>query len=235
MHGHALSRVAGFGLASLLLAGATVALAASPTITRSKAAAVASAINLRHGDLPTLEQSPNLTTPQDKRQNAQLTACVGETPEGELFADLSSPAFNGPAPRSLSVSSEVQIAPSTADVARDFAAISRPRALTCVARALVSALRSSLPKGDTASATVRRFTIAVSGVSIVFGLRLTAAVHLKQGNKTVGVPVYIDSIGFANGQAEITLNATSDLAPPSASLESHLANLMAARARSASG
>lgn len=214
---------------------AGVALAAAKPITAANAKAVATAISLRHSDLSTLKQEPNPITAQDRQNNAQLTACIGDTPASRALADVQSANFVGPAPDSLTISSEAQVQASTAVVARDLAAIHRPAALTCLQNALVKALATTAPKGSTYSVSTARLPATLRGTSGVAAVRVTAVFHLKQGSKTVSVPAYIDDIGFAYGQAEISLNVISTLQPPSAAVETRLAVLLVARARATIG
>ena len=46
---------------------------------------------------------------------------------------------------------------------------------------------------------------------------------------------HIDDVGFAYGQAEVSLNVISTTTPPSSPLETRLALLLVARARAAIG
>jgi hypothetical protein len=220
---------------ALLLCGAGIALASQRTISRSGAPATATAVNLRHSDLPTLKVESNTLTAQDKRSEAQLEACIGETPSSKMLADVLSSNFVGPSPASITISSETQILPSTSLVAKDLAADRSPHALTCVEDAVRVALQTSVPKGATLTLSVARLPVTLSGTDGVLGLRVKALFHVKQGSSTVTVPVYEDSIGFAYGQAEVTLNVSSTDAIPSASLEHTLATLLVTRAHSAIG
>jgi hypothetical protein len=232
--GHA-RRVAAVAAVALLLCAAGIALASQRTISRSGAPAIATAVNLRHGDLPTLKVESNTVTAQDKRSEAQMEACIGEAPSSEMFADVVSSDFVGPSPASLTISSETQILPSTALVAKDLAADLKPHALTCVEAGLSAALRRSVPKGATLTLSAARLPTTVSGTDGVVAVRVTVVVHVKQGSTTVNVPVYLDSIGFAYGQAEVSLNVTSTNALPSTSLEHELTVVLVSRAHAAIG
>jgi hypothetical protein len=64
---------------------------------------------------------------------------------------------------------------------------------------------------------------------------MTFDVSVRDGTSTVTVPVYVDQIGFADGQAEVTLEVQSTSVKPSASLERRLAGLLVTRARAAIG
>jgi hypothetical protein len=216
-------------------AGVDAALAAHKTISRSSAKAVATAVNLRQGDLATLKQQSNPVTPSDRQSTAALDACIGETPPGRFYADVDSPDFVGPLPTQLTISSETEILPSAALVASDLAAIRRPRALSCLKSALRKALVSSAPKGSTFTVSIARLPVTLAGTDGVAAVRVTAVFRVKQGSSTVTVPGYIDDIGFAYGQAEVSLDVFSTTAPPSSALEARLARVLVARAREAIG
>jgi len=230
-------RVARLGavlLVVLLALAAGAALAAVHTITRGDATAVATAVSLRQDDLPSLKQESNPVTPQQQRLAAQAAACAGGVPPSEAYANTQSPAFVSPQP-SLTVASSVEILPSASLVARDFAAIERPRALTCMASELASQARLTLPKGDRLTAAAVRVPSVVPGGGESFEIRVTVTVSSRERGTTVNAPVYVDQIGFADGQAEVSLEVEATLVKPSTSLERQLATLLVARARTAIG
>jgi hypothetical protein len=218
--------------ATILAVAAPVALAGLRTITRADAVSVANAISIRHSDVPTLKQQANPTTPADDSSGAELTACAGGVPASKAFANTQSPAF-ATASDSITISSETEILPSVALVATDFAAFERPLALTCLQSLLSKALRGEFPKGDKVTTAVSRFPSVISGVDKSFGLRFAIVVTLKQDGKTVSVAVYDDVVGFAYGQAEVTLNVQTTLTPPSTSLERGLGATLLRRAETA--
>ena len=219
----------------LLAASADVSLASHRVITRSEAPAVVAAINLRHSDLPTLKERANSITPQDKRRSTQMTACAGGVPQGEALADVPSSDFVSSGQLGVTLGSETEILPSAALVAKDLTAIGRPRALSCLASLFGRALRLTLPKTDTLSTQAARLPSIVSGSDGAFVIRLTVVVHVKRGASTVSVPVYIDSVGFAYGQAEVNLTVMRAGAAPPTSLERQLAALLLTRAHAAIG
>ncbi|HXR14524.1 MAG TPA: hypothetical protein VN740_07665 [Solirubrobacteraceae bacterium] len=223
----ALTAAAGFGV--------DAALAAHKTISRSQASAVATAVNLRHSDLPTLKQQANPITPAERQSSAAVDACIGESSPSQALADIQSPDFVGPSPTQLTVNSETQILPSAGVVASDLAAIRRPHALICLRDALGKALVTTAPKGSTFSVSVARLPATLPGTDGVAAVRVTAIFHVKSGSTTVTVPAYVDDVGFAYGQAEVALDVVSTTAPPSSSLETRLAVLLVARARAAIG
>ncbi len=225
------------GLTALLAIGlvATAALGAR-TVTRKQALAVAGAISLRHGDLPALRQSPNPVTPQQIRTEGKAIACAGAVPLSEAFANTQSPIFEATGAPLLALNSGTEILPSTALVAKDFAAIERPRALPCLLAEIESGLRATLPSGARlTNARAVRLPPVVSGMPDAFALRMSVDVRVTQGGATMTVRVYADDIGFADGQAEVSLTLDTTVAPPPTSLERRLAALLVTRARAALG
>lgn len=233
---HAVARVGTPLVVVLLALAAGVALASIRKITRPEATAVATAISLRHSDLPTLKQESNPVTPQQERLNAQVTKCYGGVAPSEAYANTQSPTFMSSGKSSLTVSSSVEILPSAALVAKDFAATERPRALTCVLDQFESQLRAALPNGDKiTSATAARILSVVHASAPTLDARFAITVSVHDGKTTVPVHVYTDAIGFTEGQAEVALDVQTTSVVPSASLERHLAGLLVTRARAAIG
>jgi hypothetical protein len=222
-------------LAALLALGADAALASHRTISRSQAQSVATVINLRHSALPSLGQQSNPITAQERRLNAQLTACMGGVPDSQALAEAQSPSFADSGNTSVMISSDTEILPSAALVAKDLAAITGPRGLPCLQAQLAGQLRSSLAKGETLTIHGARFPPVVSGSDAAVAIRFSVVVRATSGTTTASVPLFADLIGFAYGQAEVGLNVVETGAKPSAALERRLAALLVARARAAIG
>jgi len=222
-------------VAALGLAG-TAALAAR-TVTRRQALAIANAISLRHSDLPTLTESSSALTPQEIRTQNKAIACAGGVPLSEAYANTQSPIFQASGSAALlALNSSTTILPSAALVAKDLAAVARARALPCLLAEIETGLSASLAAGGRlASAHAVRLPTIVSGMSQSFALRFTVSIRVSQGGVTSTVPVYADDIGFADGQAEVSLTIDTTVSPPSASLERRLAALLVSRARAALG
>jgi hypothetical protein len=236
----ALTRCAGVGapvVVAVLLVGGGFALGSQRTITRSNARAVATAINLRAGDLPDLKAEPaKPESAQGKRLIAQSVKCLGLAPPSEDLAEVESASFaHSTASTSLSVSSDTSILPSASVVANDLAAERLPHALTCDQVDVGGLVRPSLPHDVTATIEAARLPVALSGTDGVNAVRVTVVLRTKQGPATVSGEIYIDVVGFAYGQAEVTLNIESAFALPSSSLETRLLTLLVERARAAIG
>jgi hypothetical protein len=66
-------------------------------------------------------------------------------------------------------------------------------------------------------------------------VRITVDLHETQGTTTESALVYVDAIGLAYAQAEVSLSVTSTSTVPSSSLESRLEALLIARAETSIG
>ena len=227
--------LAGFGVLVALALLATAALGAR-TVTRRQALAVASAISLRHSDVPTLAQSPNPVTSQQIQIQNKAIACAGAVPLSKAFANTQSPIFQASGTSVLAINSGTEILPSTTLVAADFAATERPRALPCVLAEVETGLKAGLPAGaKLTNASAIRLPAVVSGMADSLAIRCAIRVHVKQGGTTATVAVYADDIGFADGQAEVSLVLDTTGTAPPASLERRLAAVLVARARATLG
>jgi hypothetical protein len=196
---------------------------------------VAVAINLRQSDLPKLAAQSNPITAQQRRFSAQLTACLGGVPDNLAYADAQSPTFTSSSSSALTISSNTEILPSAALVAKDLAAVRSRKGIPCLQRQLGAQLKASLGKGDTLSIHAVPLPAIVLGSDGTFALRFNVVVGIKQGSSTVPVRVYYDTIGFAYGQAEVGFDVLSTAAVPSGALERRLGASLLARARATLG
>jgi hypothetical protein len=219
----------------VLSLGVAAAIAASTTITRSHALAVANAINLRHADLPSLTQQSNPITKQETASNAQLTKCTGGEPNSDALALAQSPDFVTGGTASATLSSEVEIAPTVASAKKDLASIVGSRGLPCLQNQLTAELRAGASKGETLSVHGAIIPSGLSGSDGSFAVRLTITVHVTKGKTVVSEPIYGDEIGFLYGQAEVSLNDVEINGQPSLSLLHRLAAVLLSRARTAVG
>ena len=227
--------LAGLSVLVALALLATAALGAR-TVTRKQALAVANSISLRHSDVPTLVQSPNPVSSQQLQTQKEAIACAGAVPLSKAFANTQSPIFQASGTAVLAVNSGTEILPSTALVAQDFAATERPRALPCLLAEVETGLKSGLPSGARlTAASVIRLPAVATGMADSLAIRCSIRVLVKQGGTTATVAVYADDVGFADGQAEVSLVVDSTGTAPSSTLERRLAAVLVARARAALG
>jgi hypothetical protein len=198
--------------AALLIAVA--ATAAPRTVTRRQAHAVAVALNLRAGDVPTLTAHANPLTSAEFASADQLAGCYGGVPMSNAFAVAQSPNFEG---TSVSVSSLTEILATPALVAKDLAAAEGSKAVRCLLGQFKAA----------AHATGALFDFAVPGADGSFGVH----VAITSG----GTRLHLDEVGFTYGQAEVQLTLAVPGARPSAALEHGLIAILLARAKAQLG
>jgi hypothetical protein len=219
----------------VLAVGAVAALASPATITPARAPAVATAISIRHADLPTDEQKSNPITRQERQQDASLTRCVGGVPVSEALANTQSPNFASASGSSVTVNSGAEILPSAALVDTDFAAITGNHGLPCLLQQLRSELVGTPPKGESVKSYASRRPAVVAGIARAFAYRFTVIVTQTKSTTTLILPIYVDVIGFAYGQVEVSLSVMAVGAKPPVALERRLAALLVSRAKTAVG
>ena len=97
-------------------------------------------------------------------------------------------------------------------------------------------LKAGLPASDKlTNASAIRLPAVVTGMADSLAIRCSVRVRVTQGGTTATVAVYADDIGFADGQAEVSLVLDTTGTAPSASLERRLAAVLVARARATLG
>lgn len=217
----------------LVLALSASAALAARAVTRSSAHAIATAIALRHSDVPALRESPNPVTARTRQLEDETIACAGGVPLSRAWANTQSPAFQTGGKGLLAVNSGTEILPTRALVAKDVAAIERPRALPCLISEVEQGLTAGKPKGIRfAAAHASHSSFPIAGTDHAFALRVTVDVRVPAVGKAKAatVRVYADSIGFTVGQVEVNLAVDTTVNAPPAGLERRLAKVLAARA-----
>jgi hypothetical protein len=230
-------------LISLLLAGDALATgfsvnraasgARTATITKAQAVAYARVVNLRAGDVPGMA----VTGPgksegtRERRSSDALARCAGIVSRGQQLVDISSPTFTGGrALEQEQISSGVSVLSSAAAAAREFAAIRSARGRACITsfaeRELSSESRGLLHYVRLVAAPLRA---PLAGIDASFGLRLTVVLAARRGGHRFYL--YLDSLGFRDGPAEIGLNLSGFSHPVSSATERRLLSMLYARAR----
>ncbi len=231
-------RILGPLTVAAVVAGGGVALAAHGTVTRQRAPAVAAAISLSYLPVPSSSTTDDLRHPiTPDHIGAALGQCLGAGTNNRALAEVVSPTFIVFSPRYVMAASTVAIQPSQGQVANDLTAISSPKALGCLKRHASSAIRSSFTDpvcgGPTAalfSLTAVKIPSLVSGSDGTFAYRFRFVTGCKHGLTYLA---YADYVGFAWGQAEVTLTVETNNQPPPGALERQLAALLFSHARRA--
>jgi hypothetical protein len=178
-------------------------------LSKAAAMALASALNLQHGDLPSFQVSKpehEPETPAARARERKFASCIGGPLGGEAIADVSSKTFE----RHISVlhvgvSSSVQIAKTSAQAREGLQAIASERTQRCVAQ-LVQALvvgKTTHTGGSFRLGSVSKATPSAPGTSGTFAWRISGAYTLKG----VHIPFYLDLVGFAYEQDDVQLLA----------------------------
>jgi hypothetical protein len=202
------------------------------TSTSAKAAAFASAVNLKPSDVPGFAASSNRPRESSRERSLQheLQLCAGTVPFGGGVIQAQSPAFKLKQDLlDLSVSSEVAVARTSAQAASALSALNGPRVRRCFSRYLDQLIageryRGAVPK----PVSILTGTPPAPGASASFGWRVTAGFVLNG----VTVSLYSDILGFVLGPARVTLVSSGALRPFPASIQQRLYSLLLARARS---
>jgi hypothetical protein len=219
----------------LAAAAASAAHAAPRTVSSAQATAVANAIAIVRADLPAYSAKSNPITKQELAYDSQLTSCVHGIPVAQALANTQSANFAAPSGKSVTINSGTEILPSAALVSRDYAAITGRRGLPCLLAQVRDELVGTPPKGEkvTDYAYVRHSPVV--GVASSFADRFVVTVSQTKGTTTLIVPIYVDLIGFAYGQAEVSLTEMAVGSSPPAAQERRLVGLLVTRARSQLG
>jgi hypothetical protein len=208
--------------------------AASSPITKAQATAYARAVNLQPVDLPGMQvASPEMESPPPMRLGREEERCVGDVGPDLLVARIRSATFTGTvAPEHEQIRSAIEVMPTAALAARNYAANASQRAISCTARFLPRLLaKSSRARVRYGHFTVTRLPNPMPGVNGSFGFRVEATI--------LGVPaaleptpphLYVDAFGFLAGAAEVNLIATAFPQPVSEEVEARLLSLLYARA-----
>jgi hypothetical protein len=209
--------------ATVLVAGCGGSSHKSPS--KSRAMAVASAVNLRAADLPGYSATPTTSSSQINQLSARFAACAGESPAGAALADVSSDQFAlGSGLRTVQFSSEVRVLPSQSSVARDLAAIRSDKARACIQRVFPAAVNQA--GGAQLRAQIASVRAPAPGADGSYGYRVTIAVRAAGATFTV----LVGELGAAVGKLEVTLNDFSIGTPITAATERHLFSLLVSRA-----
>jgi hypothetical protein len=216
-----------------VLAAAGESVAAAPPPSKAQAKAFAQAVNLRTGDIPGFKKgSVGKTTAADRKMGAEVAACAGGVDPNRAVVDLESADFTSASGIiEQDISSEVEVLPSAALVAKDLASVKSSKGRGCVARALDKEFAAMKIPGVTFGKVSSELAIPqANGASGSFALRLTTTAT-AHGEK---IPYYADFLGFSLGQAEVTLSALGFAEPVSAKDELGLFSVLLRRAEAAS-
>jgi len=206
------------------------------SIGKTHARAYARQVNLTQTDVPGAELVANEEESGPPSQKAsEVARCAGAVVPDRRIADIRSSTLRvgnvvGEATR---VKSSIEVQPSAAIAARNYAALQSARDRACIARDLPQlgegAGRGHVHIGPTTVSVLPR--LLPEGPN-VFGFRIkTTITRTSATGKQIRRVLYIDDFGFVAGRAEVSLNDIRTSRPPPKALERHLLTLLYSRAQ----
>jgi hypothetical protein len=204
---------------------------ATPAGAKARATVYAHLVNLRVGDVPgftpSAKKQPKHETATEKSLEEKLRRCTGASTLNEV-ADVGSKEFKRSAgPFSQSVSSNVTVAQTPAEAARELKAIHARGVRKCLSQYVEAVLKNQ----DLGHVTVAPVSIAegsppAPGTTGSFGWRITSGLEVH----AIKIPFYMDILGFVDGPAEVTLVSFGIPRPLPAETEEQLFTLLVQRA-----
>jgi hypothetical protein len=205
--------------------------AASRQLTRRQALAFANAVNLTASDVPPFTSSSRNenSSPSERQAERQLRRCAGPVASARGLAEVSSKSFELKRDvLQLGVSSEVDVARSSAQAAQNLAALRSAHVRSCFSRYLEQLFKGPQFAGGAVSpVSIESGTPPAPGTTGSYGWRAIAAFTV-QG---IRVQVYLDMLGFVDGPAQVTLFSYGVLRPFPAAVQERLFSLLLVRAK----
>jgi len=212
-------------------AAARSSAAASTQLARRRALAFANAVNLTASDVPPFTPSSQneSSSPSEQQAERQLRRCAGPVASARGLAEVSSKNFQLKHDvLQLSVSSEVDVAPSSAQAAQNLAAIRSAHVRSCFSRYLEELFKGPQFAGGAVSpVSIQAGTPPAPGTTGSFGWRAIAAFTVQ----SIRVHLYLDMLGFVDGPAQVTLFSSGVLRPFPAAVQERLFSLLLVRAK----
>jgi len=191
----------------------------------ARAAAFASAVNLKAADVTGSKVTPRSRDPEQENE-AEKCGAGGSAPVG----GGSSPKLDrGTGLEHEAISSSIVVLPSPKLARADFSYASSKAGLACYGKALSKSLEGEASAGVQLG-HLRLQKLKLTGTEGVqsSGIRISARVSSTSSSLSVGL--YIDAVGFLYGPAEIQIYATSFVQPEPLRTEQELLGLLDQRA-----
>ena len=212
-------------------AAAKPSAAASTQLTRRRALAFANAVNLTASDVPPFTPSSRneSSSPSEQRAERQLRRCAGPVASAHGLAEVSSKNFELQHDvLQLGVSSEVNVARSSAEAAQNLAALRSAHVRSCFSRYLQELFKGpQFAGGPVSPVSIQSGTPPAPGTTGSFGWRAIATFTVQ----SIRVRVYLDMLGFVDGPAQVTLFSSGVLRPFPAAVQERLFSLLLVRAK----
>jgi hypothetical protein len=222
---------------SLGLSVVTPTAASAKTTSSEKAAlkAIAKSINIKTSDVPGWMVVPNTSPSPGPSYKKEAQQCVGKKGSPKL-AQVSSPLFGQ---GGLQVSSNVNIVATSADALGDLADEKNPKVPGCFVRVFTAYAKKTLLKDPELERDhVKLGKIVASpflpgyGIAGATGLLVKIPFSVTTGGATAGENIYLSSIDFVVGRAEVSFQLTEQGQLITVPIESTLLNTLRQRATS---
>jgi hypothetical protein len=196
-------------------------------LTPAVAAAFAKAVELVPVDITGSQPAPRASaSPRSEREAA---SCVGAT-RATVGGGRSPELVRGPGLERESISSSVAVLASAALVRTDLAYADSRAGLTCYGRVLRhSFAREQSGHVRLSGVRLSRLELSAPAAETSTGVRITA--RLQLAGSPLSVPLFVDSLSFGYGPAEIDLFTTSFVQPVGVRIEQQLLTLLWERAQ----
>ncbi len=199
-------------------------------LTRARALAFASAVNLRSGDVPGLhirhkaEHQPS----SGKAVEHELQQCIGVSAGGQLLEAGSQDFEASGGGSQFGVSSNVAVSKTAALADAELSKLRSAHTKSCLKRYLTQIFKGSSYRGAVIGpVSVAEGSPPAAGTSGSIGLRISTSITVR----TLRIPYYLDILGFVYGPAEVSLLSSGLPVPFPAALQQRLFLSLLARAK----
>lgn len=230
--------------------GAETSKASPEALAKVSASDYARSVNLRQSDVPYFEvvsdDGDDVDPEAEERRQREAQKCMGMEAAVEPLAEVNSPSFEMDAPGTvLSLESTVSVERDSVDVAGEFRHFQSRLALRCMRELFLGVLEEEETiEIDAAGATVRRLPYPGPETDDTYAFRFKSTftvsedraetVAYQPGGRAAADPlsldVYVDLLGFASGQAVVSLAAIGMPSPVSRNFERNLLRVLRERA-----
>ena len=222
------------GATATLTPGASASAEAVP-ISKAQATSYAREVNLTAADFPgsNVSRAEHEAKPPSKAAK-EFARCAGGVAPGRRLVDIDSATLGIGTPSSpAQVSSSVEVMPTAALAAQDFAAVRSRRGRACLARRvpqLVEGVANS--EGRFGRTTVSILPSLLGAGRQSFGVRVSTTFTAKSptGREKL-TPVFIDVFGILAGPGEISMGALGLVHPVATATERQLLSVLYVRAQ----
>jgi hypothetical protein len=203
-------------------------------ISKSRAIAYAHTVNLTAVDMPgAVVRSQERESGAPSQESIRFARCAGAVNPDSRVVDVKSATFRiGQGTEPTQMKSSVEVMPSAALAAHNFATLRSAPGHSCLVRVLPQVLAGTGARSARFGPAKTAFLpdLLPPGEQN-FGLRVTTSLTASVAGKQTRLPVYLDIFEILAGPAEVSLTATSVSQPASSATERRLLSLLYSRAQ----